>query len=74
MVLGARIGILKELISWWVRCPDCMMNVGVKGVGVPPKEVLEEELKDLQKQLAAARKARDSARGGNGAGGGRFGN
>ncbi len=68
VVLGARIGILKELISWWVRCPDCMMNVGVKGVGVPPKEVLEDELKDLQKQLAAARKARDSARGGAGAG------
>ncbi|MHC5025078.1 MAG: hypothetical protein ACYTGG_14440, partial [Planctomycetota bacterium] len=51
--IGALIKINKELIQWWNRCPNVMyMNQ------LPSKEVIEREIKQLQKQLADLRRRR----------------
>jgi len=45
--LGARIRIIRDVIHWWDLCPNvCLL------MGVPPKEVLERELEELQRALA----------------------
>jgi ClpP class serine protease len=52
-VLATRIRIYEDLIRWVDRCRNCaMMN------GVPPKDVLEREVKDMRKQLADMKKRR----------------
>ncbi|MHC5025141.1 MAG: Clp protease/crotonase-like domain-containing protein [Planctomycetota bacterium] len=51
-ILGARVKIYEELISWWNRAPNVMMMNGV-----PPKETLQRELKELRRQIAQIRKA-----------------
>jgi ClpP class serine protease len=50
-VLSTRIRIYEDLIRWVDRCRNCaMMN------NVPPKDVLEREVKDMRKQLADMKK------------------
>ncbi len=50
-VLATRIRIYEDLIRWVDRCRNCaLMN------GVPPKDVLEREVKDMRKQLADMKK------------------
>lgn len=51
--LGARIQALKKIIAWWDRAPNVMMEMQA-----PPKERLQEQLKQLQKQLADAQRAK----------------
>lgn len=42
------ITLVEELIRWWDRCP----NVCEYEFGIPPKDVLERQLRELKKQLA----------------------
>ncbi len=45
--LGVQIGIIKDLIRWWDRCPPvCLLS------GVPPKDRLERQLEELKRALA----------------------
>jgi hypothetical protein len=50
-MMGIRIKILEKVIRWQERAPEC---VG----GVPPKEQLEREIKDLRKQLSDMKKSK----------------
>lgn len=49
-VLGSRIKNLRELIQWWRRAPNAMMLLGV-----PPEDVLQQQIEQLRRQLAARR-------------------
>jgi ClpP class serine protease len=45
--IGVQIGIIKDLIRWWDRCPNvCLLS------GVPPKPQLERELEELKRIMA----------------------
>jgi hypothetical protein len=45
--IGVQIGIMKDLIRWWDRCPNvCLLS------GVPPKEDLERNIEELKRILA----------------------
>ncbi len=51
-VLGYRVSVMKQLVSWWDRAPNvCQMS------GIPPKETLEREITEIQHQIANLRRA-----------------
>jgi len=56
-VLGARISAIRKLISWWDRAPNVMPQLGV-----PPKRWLEDQLKQLQRQMSEIQKAKQRDR------------
>ncbi len=52
--MGNRIRLLEQLVRWWDRCEIvCLMS------GVPPKEQLEREIRELRKQIADIRRDRN---------------
>lgn len=61
VVISGRIKTLEALIKWWDKCPECMIDIGRKGVGVPPKEFLEREIRRLKDQLAQIKRDRRGA-------------
>lgn len=51
--LAVKINIIEDLIKWHDRCWSCAIKAQFEmGVGVPPKEYLEQMLKELKKELA----------------------
>lgn len=56
-VLGIRINAVKKLISWWNRAPNALFRLQV-----PPKQVLEEHLRNLQKQMSDLQRAKQRER------------
>ena len=52
-ILGTRIKIYKEFVRWHDRCPNCAMFGGL-----PPKEQLEREIKEMRKNLADLKRRR----------------
>jgi hypothetical protein len=56
--LGVKIRIVKDLIRWHEKCWSCALAATFeKGVGIPPKEYLEQLLKELEKALSDLRRA-----------------
>ncbi|MFO0829014.1 MAG: hypothetical protein U0572_12815 [Phycisphaerales bacterium] len=54
--IGGMIQTIEKLLNWWEKCPECIIEVSQKGIGVPPAEVLKRRLKELKDQLAEAKK------------------
>ncbi len=52
-IIGKRIKIFEKFIKWHDRCPNCMAMSGL-----PTKETLQREIKDLRKQLSDLKRQR----------------
>ncbi len=50
-VLGVQISVIKKLIAWWDRAPNKMQEMNA-----PPRQALEDRLRELQKELAEIQK------------------
>lgn len=63
-ILATKLNIVEELIRWHDRCWSCAIKAQFEmGVGVPPKEYLEQIAKDIKKQIAEVRERnRENAR------------
>lgn len=62
-VLATKVSIIEELIRWVERCEGCMWGARIEqSVGIPPKEGLEEILKNVREQIADIKRARRDAR------------
>ncbi|MBL9148517.1 MAG: hypothetical protein JNM94_07465 [Phycisphaerae bacterium] len=63
--MGAQIKTIERLLMWYDRCQECLIEAQMdKGIPVPPKEALEQRLKQLREALAEARRQqRDAGRG-----------
>ncbi len=53
VILQQRIQVLKDLVRWWDRCPNA-----TEMSGIPPKEQLEREIRQLQHELGEIKKQR----------------
>jgi hypothetical protein len=54
VVLQSQMQVIRELMRWWDRAP----NVCRYSVGLPPKEILERQLREMERTLADMRRRR----------------
>ncbi|MDZ4753365.1 MAG: hypothetical protein SGJ11_02585 [Phycisphaerae bacterium] len=58
LFLQSRIRILTDLIRWYDKCEPCIFEAAQKGAGLPPKQVLQDELERLKEDLSRMNRQR----------------